>query len=125
MVKKNITSTLLNDCGSEQLYTSCGYSYCLRVVGRKPTISIASCSRSKSCFRSSPSTVKQSCWCVGWKQQQRDRGGEEDRKVRHQHHRGFHKKRQLYEKAVCMPGLNKPLVPAQETIKIKKILNLF
>lgn len=37
-------------------------THCFRVAGRKPTISMASCRRSKSCFRSSPSTVKQSCW---------------------------------------------------------------
>lgn len=36
-------------------------THCLRVAGRKPTISMASWSLSKSCFRSSPSTVKQSC----------------------------------------------------------------
>lgn len=35
-------------------------THCLRVAGRKPTISMASWSLSKSCFRSSPSTVKQS-----------------------------------------------------------------
>lgn len=37
-------------------------THCFRVAGRNPTISMASCRRSKSCFRSSPSTVKQSCW---------------------------------------------------------------
>lgn len=37
------------------------FTHCLRVAGRKPTISMASWSLSKSCFRSSPSTVKQSC----------------------------------------------------------------
>lgn len=36
-------------------------THCLRVAGRNPTISMASWSLSKSCFRSSPSTVKQSC----------------------------------------------------------------
>lgn len=68
---KFMTFLTLRDSGAEvlqsfiweQLNASHHLSYCFRVVGRKPTISIASCSRSKSCFRSSPSTVKQSCWC--------------------------------------------------------------
>lgn len=47
---------------------SFGQTHCLRVTGRNPTISIASCKRSKSCLRSSPSTVKQSCWCQREKQ---------------------------------------------------------
>lgn len=35
-------------------------THCLRVLGRNPTISMANCKRSKSCLKSSPSTVKQS-----------------------------------------------------------------
>ena len=44
-------------------------THCLRVAGRKPTISMASWSLSKSCFRSSPSTVKQS-----WKERKQKPG---------------------------------------------------
>jgi len=38
----------------------CFKTHSFLVAGRKPTISMASWSLSKSCFRSSPSTAKQS-----------------------------------------------------------------
>lgn len=60
------------------VYQRFGQTHCLRVVGRKPTISIASCKRSKSCLRSSPSTVKQSCWC-----QQEKKGYQHFKSIKH------------------------------------------
>lgn len=81
----NLYKNMLND--SAKMFDPAGLSssgsppYCLRVLGRKPTISIASCSRSKSCLRSSPSTVKQSCWC------QVDTEKREGRRQRRRQHR--------------------------------------
>lgn len=38
------------------------HTYCFLVAGRKPTISMACLSLSKSCFRSSPSSIFKLCW---------------------------------------------------------------
>lgn len=75
--KCNVRAKMLDP---EGLSSSGSPPYCLRVLGRKPTISIASCSRSKSCLRSSPSTVKQSCWC----QVDREKRRRRQRKGQHQ-----------------------------------------
>ncbi len=90
-------------------------------MGKKPTISIASCSRSKSCFRSSPSTVKQSCWCQV--ETHKDRRREEDGE-RHQHHKGFLNEHINLTKA-CLITIKTSLLWRTKTWRFVKLIDVF